>query len=174
MKIFLIISSIFLSLLSTTIYSFVMMSYEFENKYSKSWDLAQKSSTIQAKMDYINIFLNDLEQGNKRGDFASHNAILLKTQNNSFKDNVGAIKTLANRLRDIKDMDPKSFEYNVAIQQITAQEQNEAGPIISTIMGCYALSSYIIAWGWIGIIFFVATVFSGIACLFSAILVILD
>jgi hypothetical protein len=128
---------------------FVIANYNFEKDYLQYWNLADKSSTIQAKEEYIAKFVDALESGHERGDFAANNAIFLKTQDNSFVANVGAVKTLANRLAEIKQMKPDTFEYATAIQQITGQEQGEAGVMIETLRGCYVLENYTMVWGWI-------------------------
>ena len=44
-------------------------------------------------------------------------------------------------------MDPKTFEYNIAIQQITAQEQGDAQHLIGIIKECYFLNKNFIVWG---------------------------
>ena len=46
-------------------------------------------------------------------------------------------------------MDPSSFQYNTAIEQITKQEQGEASAMSGVLYGCYALQSYPLGWGWI-------------------------
>ena len=47
-------------------------------------------------------------------------------------------------------MDTSSFQYNTAIQQITAQEQGEAHSLINTIKECYVLQNHFIVWDWAG------------------------
>lgn len=124
--------------------------YLFEREYIQLWELADKSSTISAKRDYIAKFVAVLERGNERGCFAAHNAVFLRTPNNGFVENLQALRTLANRLDEIQAMSPSSFEYNTAIQQITAQEQGEAKDLIGVIRGCYFLKSWPMAWQWLG------------------------
>lgn len=128
----------------------VVANYHWENEYCNYWQLADKSSTILEKQKYISKFVDALEQGEKRGAFASHNAIWLKTPNNSFTANLDALKSLSGRLNEIQKMNPSSFEYNTAIQQITAQEQGEAHAMLAVFQGCFELSSYLIVWGFVG------------------------
>ena len=111
------------------------------------WELSDKSSTIPAKQKYISEFVLNLENGYKKGDFASFDALFLKTPNNNFEANLNALKTLSQRLIEIQEMDPKTFEYNIAIQQITAQEQGDAHNLIGIIKECYFLNNYFIVWG---------------------------
>lgn len=47
-------------------------------------------------------------------------------------------------------MKPSSFEYNTAIQQITAQEQGDSKAMMGVISGCYELAGYPAVWKWIG------------------------
>ena len=47
-------------------------------------------------------------------------------------------------------MNPSSFEYNTAIQQITGQEMGEAHKMIEVFESCYFLASHPSAWNWIG------------------------
>ena len=147
--------------------SAIKADYEFENKYAYSWNLADKSSTIEAKYTYITEFV-ELLNSNK-DDFASHNAVWLKTKDNSFDYNLKAITTLRDRLSEIKGMNTSSFEYNTAIQQITAQEQGEAHALINTLKDCYVLQNYFIVWGWMEKILasiIVVLVVIGAGCLF--------
>lgn len=137
---------------------------KFERDYQSSWDLADKSSTISAKRKHIDSFYDQLEMGFARGEFSSNDAIIFPNPNNSFKANLDALKTLKERLAEVEQMDPKSFEYNTAIQQITEQEQGEAGAMISNFGRCYLLSQHPVAWDWIGGIFgFSALIAGGLA-----------
>jgi hypothetical protein len=124
----------------------VMFDYRFEKNYEYAWNLADKSSTIEAKATYIRQFVSLLESN--QPDFAEYNAKWLYTPDNSFAMNLAALKTLRDRLQEVMTMDVKSFEYQTAIQQITAQEQGEAGKLISTIKGCWLKEKYPLAWNW--------------------------
>jgi hypothetical protein len=79
-----------------------------------------------------------------------YNAIFLKTPDNSFDNNFEALVTLEKRLEKIKDMNESSFEYQTAIQQITAQEQGEANKMLSILKGTYFKINAFILWNWIG------------------------
>lgn len=150
----------------------VMAKYNFENNYLYLWNLADKSSTIEAKQEYIEEFSNKLRAGITNEDFSKHNAIFLKTPDNQLENNVRALETLADRLEEIQGMNPNSFEYNTALQQITSQEHGEAGNMIGVIKGCYVLSNYVLVWNWIGGIFITAglicSVFSLVASIYIA------
>ena len=118
-------------------------------------------------------FVSALESGYAKGDFANHNAVWLKTPNNSFQANLEALKTLSARLGEIQEMKPTSFEYNTAIHQITAQEQGEAKAMMGVFCGCYALTNYLAVWGWIGGIIGVTEcllIFLGVVVWFESVL----
>ena len=169
-----------LSIFLTVVFAFLLVnqirlcvseSYTYEKKYENFWQLADKSSTIAAKQQYIAQFVNALKEGKSKGEFSDYDAVFLKTPNNSFDSNLKAIETLSARLTEIQGMNPSSFEYNTAIQQITGQEQHEAGEILSVFEECYELNSYTFIWQWIGGIISVVFVISFLVCsVFSIIL----
>ena len=142
---------VFLTVLSLTLLILsiclgVSSEYKFEREVMSYWNLADKSSTLDAKSGYIDKFVKALDP-NK---FAEYNAIFLKTPNNSFVQNLDAVKTLQIRLKTIRQIPEDSFAYQSAIQQITAQEQGEAQAMLKVISGCWYLKNYSILWGWIG------------------------
>ena len=124
----------------------IMAKYRFERDYLSKWELADKSSTIEAKAIYIGQFVGAIESNVT--DFSEYNVLYLKTANNSFAQNLAALKTLNVRLQEIMKMDIKSFEYQTAIQQITQQEQGEAQGLLDTIYGCWVKEKYPVAWEW--------------------------
>jgi len=126
----------------------VRVNYEWENKYGSFWELADRSSTLEAKANYINLFVQAIESN--KNDFAEYNAIYYPTLQNKTQNNIEALKTLQKRLSEIKKMKSDSFEYNQAIQQITAQEQDDAKLLISDISGSWFLQSHKMYWNWIG------------------------
>ena len=121
--------------------------YKYEKKFLYAWNLSDKSSTIEAKAKYITEFVNTLKE--YKTQFADNNAIFFCTPDNSFDNNLAAIETLKGRLESIQKMDPASFQYNTAIEQITKQEQGEAHRLLYVIQGCYYLQTYPLLWGWI-------------------------
>ena len=112
------------------------------------WTLADRSSTIEEKSKYINQFVEALE----KSKHADNNALVLDTPENSFELNLRALKSLRDRLEEIKTMDVKSFEYQTAIQQITSQEQGDAKEMLDTLKGCWYLGNVcVFVWDWLGI-----------------------
>ena len=139
-----------LFLLSTLIYQSVVGEYSYQKNYKQLWTLADRSSTIAAKHEYLSKFYNALRTGRVQNKFSDNDACWFKTPANEFDANLEALHTLVNRLAEIKTMDPNSFQYNTAIQQITAQEQGEAKEMLDVFYGCYFLAGYPLVWGWIG------------------------
>lgn len=137
------------------IYNLVAENYYFEKDFKSSWELSDRSSTLQAKEQYMTQFIEELN--NKSNQFTEYDAVFLKTPQNSFDNNLKAVTTLRDRLVDIKGMNESSFEYQTAIQQITAQEQGQADALIGTLRGCYDLKSYPITWAWLCVIYAIIT-----------------
>jgi hypothetical protein len=115
------------------------------------WNLADKSSTLEAKSYYIDRFVETLENLK----LAEYSGILFKTPDNNVKKNLEALKTLQLRLRKAKQMDINSFAYQKAIEQITAQEQGEAKEMIDVIHEGWLLANYPLFWTWSAIAIFV-------------------
>lgn len=124
----------------------VRAEYEYETKISSNWSLADKASTIKQKSEYIDKFVKALEDQHLEGQ---HSAIIFPTPNNSFDENFKALKSLQERLEEIQVMDPKSFEYQSAIQQITAQEQGEAHRMLIIFYDCWLKQNHIMLWSWV-------------------------
>ncbi len=127
--------------------SYVTHDYQWNNKYLYAWDLGVKQSTLAGKSQYISEFTDTIKE--HRADFAEYNAIFLKTPNNSFEKNLEALNTLCIRMKEIQEMDPTSFQYNTAIEQITRQEQDEAIDMIMVFKGCWFLKHCIYLWRWV-------------------------
>jgi hypothetical protein len=139
-----------------------MSNYKYEKTISSYWNLADKASTIDQKIIYMDKFVKALESAGLTGKY---NAVWLETSDNSFDKNLEAVKSLQSRLHEIKSLDPKTFEYNTAINQITAQEQGEAKEMLSVFEGVWNKENYTLIWNWIGacqIIFFIVLLIIGI------------
>jgi hypothetical protein len=132
-------------LIVSAIIAEVLADYEYENKIGSYWSLADKASTLQAKSEYLDKFSAAIEAEHLSG----YNAIFLKTPDNSVEQNLAVLHTLQNRMKEIKGMDVTSFAYQQAIQQITAQEQGEAGKLLDVIEGSWYLQNHVFLWDWI-------------------------
>lgn len=125
---------------------YIQASYYFEKNYSYTWKLAERGSTIEIKRQKLQEFAKLLHESQ---EFSEYDAVFLKTGANSFVNNLAALDTLVDRLSQIQKMSPISFEYNTAIQQITAQEQGEAQEMLQVFYHCYLLGQYPTVWCWI-------------------------
>lgn len=134
----------------------VIANYQYNKQIKSYWDLADKASTIDKKLEYINKYVEVLENTNLQGKY---NAFILETPNNSFDNNFEMLKTLQQRLEQIKVMDIKSFEYQTAIQQITAQEQGEANEMLRVFKGIWVKEHYVLLWNWICLVQVIVTLF---------------
>jgi len=129
-----------------TISTGILGHYHFEKDFLSYWDLADKSSTIVKKSEYLDKFVEALEKGRFEGKY---NALLLTTPDNSFDQNFEALKSLQQRLHEIKGMNVSSFEYQTAMQQITGQEQGEAFLMIKVFRGIWWKENHLLLWNWI-------------------------
>ncbi len=143
----------------------IQSNYQYNKKYMSYWNLADKTSTIGAKADYINQFVAALQNG--RDEFADNDAVWLKTNDNSFDYNLMALETLRDRLQIISTMNESDLAYQVAIQQITAQEQGEAQSMLGVFEGAWYLKSYPFLWRWmLGLMCLFMTILIIVACIF--------
>jgi len=133
-------------LLIMTIATGFIGAYQYEKQFSSYWNLADKSSTITKKAEYIDKFVNAIENGKFTGEY---NAIIMQTPDNSFDQNFIALKTLQQRLHEISGMDVTSFQYQTAIQQITEQEQGEAYEMLKVFKGIWWKENHFFLWNWI-------------------------
>jgi hypothetical protein len=134
------------------VFPMLKSNYEYNKEYSSYWHLAEKSSTITAKSEYVDKFVNALEHSGLQGQY---DALVFQTQDNSFDKNFEALKTLQARLKEIKGMNVNSFEYQTAIQQITAQEQGEAENMLNVISGCWTKVHYPYLWNLFGFLYLI-------------------
>lgn len=123
--------------------------YAYQNSIEAYWTLADRSSTIPKKAEYVDKFVAALESQHFDGQY---NAIVFPTQDNSFDRNFEALKSLQGRLREIEKMDATSFQYQTAIQQITQQEQGEAGQMLQVFEGVWWKNNHFLLWDWVGFV----------------------
>jgi hypothetical protein len=132
--------------LSVLVICSVIHTVELQSKLDCHWSLADKSSTLEAKLGHIDNFVAALQKENLQGTYSSR---LIKTPDNSFDANMAALLTLKDRLTEAQGMDPNSMAYQQAIQQITAQEQGAAHQMISAIYGSWWLAKHPTTYGWV-------------------------
>ena len=109
--------------------------YKFSKDFKGDWDIAEKASTIDMKSQYMQKFYLNILQNSRK--FADNSAVFFQTPTEDFDNNLKALKSLTERLIHIEKMDEKSFAYQMAIQQITGQEQGEARDMLSIFGQCY-------------------------------------
>jgi len=152
----LLITSTFIII--TWVIGIILAIYKYDNKCESYWQLATKASSIPQKSTYVDKYVASLESCNLHGKY---NAIFLETPDNSFDENFKALQSLQTRLHEIQAIDVSSFEYQTAIQQITAQEQDGADQMIDVFATIWLKDYNILLWDWIGILFIIFTVICG-------------
>jgi hypothetical protein len=143
----------------------VLADFEYSNQFESYWNLSVKASTLQQKSSYLDQYVQALESTR----MAEYDALYLKTPNNNVQQNFVALKSLQNRMHEIIGMDPSSFQYQQAIQQITAQEQDDAKEMLGVFEGAWYLEHHFYLWSWVGLIYGFALIVLGIifaACFF--------
>ena len=153
-----------LGIAAAMIAGLVSANYEFNRDYGSYWSLGVKASTIEKKSEYVDKFVEALDKSGLQGQ---SNSLFFPTPDNSFDANFASLKTLQARLHEIKTMKPDSFEYQTAIQQITGQEQDEAGEMLREITGCWwKVHAY---WLWNDLISLSLILLAGILLVISAV-----
>jgi len=137
-----------LVLLAARIGIHIYADYDYSRRVESYWNLGIKASTVQQKSIFLDQYVTALEASNLAG---SNDALVFKTPDNSFDQNMVALKSLQGRISQIKGMDEQSFAYQTAIQQITGQEQGEADHLVSTFKGCWYLRNHFFYWNWVGV-----------------------
>jgi hypothetical protein len=140
----------------------VLADYDYSNHIQSYWDLSVKASTLQQKSEYLDKYVSALESAS----LAENDALFLKTPDNNIAQNMIALKSLQTRMHEIFGMDVNSFQYQQAIQQITAQEQDDAKELLSRFAGAWYLQHHFFLWDWMGfvtaVVILVITVLAGI------------
>ena len=126
--------------------------YDYSRRVQSYWNLGIKASTLQQKSVFLDQYVAALDSSGLAG---SNDALVFKTPDNSFDQNMVALKSLQGRISQIKGMDEQSFAYQTAIQQITGQEQGEAEHLVSTFKGCWYIRNHFFYWGWVGITIYI-------------------
>lgn len=142
-KVTFIVLGIFLALFDVAfIVDDVHADYVYDNTIGSYWELSVKASTLEQKSTYLNSFVAALDSAHLSG----HNALIFETPDNDYDQNLIALKSLQQRMVEIKGMDVKSFEYQQAIAQITAQEQGEADRLLGVFRGVWYKQYHPLVW----------------------------
>lgn len=121
----------------------IQANYEWDTQYGSQWSLGVKASTIAQKAEYVDNFVETLD---KSGLSGTNNALFWQTPDNSFDENMKALKSLQKRLHDIQGMNENDFAYQSAIQQITAQEQDDNTKVIYELEGSWWKVHHPVLW----------------------------
>lgn len=119
---------------------------KYNTNFDANWELSKSAATIEQKSIYIDKFVQAIENGGFDGKF---DAIFNPNDNNSYEQNLIALKTLQQRLHELKSLPMTSFDYNTALQQITEQQCKMSNNIIYTFSGIWYKEHYILLWNWI-------------------------
>ncbi len=116
---------------------------DYTNQVGNFWTLADRASTIEQKSDYMDQYYTALQNAGLQG---MSSALLFKNSENGFDTNLAALKSLTDRLHAIKTMDENSYQYQAAIQQITAQEQGQASDMLGVFSSCWWEKNHYFFW----------------------------
>lgn len=93
---------------------------EYQREIGVYFEYADRSSDAKVKSDYFNQYVEAIkEHGLDKG---SSSVYFQDQPNASLEDNFRVAQSLQTRLNEIADIDPKSPEYQFAMQQVTMQE----------------------------------------------------
>jgi hypothetical protein len=138
---------LFLGLLGFHAIQEIYTNYECNRDLLSYWKLSAKASTLKQKSLYLDKFVANLEAAHLSGN----NALILKTPDNSYEQNMATLKSLQSRMEEIKSMDVKSFEYQQAMYQISAQEEGGVNGV-GDLIGVWYLDHHPSVWGWIDVV----------------------
>lgn len=138
---------LFLGLLGFHAIQEIYTNYECNRDLLSYWKLSAKASTLKQKSLYLDEFVANLEAAHLSGN----NALILKTPDNSYEQNMATLKSLQSRMEEIKSMDVKSFEYQQAMYQISAQDEGGVNGV-GDLIGVWYLDHHPSVWGWIDVV----------------------
>jgi len=105
-------------------FNYINDGIRLNNQLTGYWEIADRSATIEKKSKYLDKYVKAVEA---LGLTEGHSAFIFKSFSNKMENNYIALKSLQQRLHEIKTLDVKSFAYQTAISQLTEQEWAQAG-----------------------------------------------
>lgn len=147
------------------IYGWLYLDYYYEVGIGQYIRLADDASTAEKKLEYLKRY-----EGAIRLKIVRNDARFIFKQERLTRDTqLVILGTLQTRLQDSTEMNPLSFEYQTAMQQITGQEfEHELTEINDIIWGCwYRQSGLVIFCLWFAWLPWVILFFIGLAVRFS-------
>ncbi len=122
----------------------IMTVYGFSKNVSQHLSLADDASTASAKLKHLNDYRVAVETVIQRNDAR----YIFKQRQYTRDAQLEILATLITRLEDLESMEPKSFEYQTGMGQITGQEFNHVlGRINSIFWDCHRKET-IWRWTW--------------------------
>ncbi len=121
----------------------IKVQYQWNNQYGSYWSLADKASSLEQKSAYVDQFVAGVQGAGLNG---CNDTLFFPTPDNSFDQNMVALVSLQTRLKDIQSQDPSSLGYAQSIQQITSQEQDDNGAVISVVEDCWYKQNHYFWW----------------------------
>ena len=116
----------------------IYASYSYDVRMGQYIRLADDSSTAESKLEYLKKF----EEVVSSNIFRNEARYVFKKERLTRDKQLKVLSTLQTRLQDAVEMDPLSFEYQTAMQQITGQEFDHAlGEINDIISSCWLRQS---------------------------------
>lgn len=120
--------------------AYIVAWYSYDKNVGTYWELATRSSTLKQKAEYLQKYYDTL----KESKHSEYSAIIFKTPTNNFDENLKVLHSLVERVHNTEKMNSNSLEYQMAIQQITKQEQDEASDMTQVLAECYLMGKSIL------------------------------
>lgn len=137
---------------------FADINKEYTDAVGNYWTFVGISSTLEEKERYIKKYIDAV----KTVKHAEHSAIWYQTAENNYDANVLAIESLYKRLNEIKNMDVKSFEYQLAIRLLTSQELGNTKDVVYELKEAWYLERNVLYFDWICVCIVIVFVVAGI------------
>jgi hypothetical protein len=100
-------------------YNFISIGYSFDSNIGQWFELSDKASTIDKKLEYLVKFDAAVQ---RYGLTEGQSTVFFPTMETSLEENYIVLKTLLQRLNETSNLPANSQEYQWAIKQITENE----------------------------------------------------
>jgi len=100
-------------------YQFISVGYSFDSNVGQWFELSDKASTIDRKLEYLGKFDAAVQ---KYGLTEGQSTVFFPTKETSLEENYIVLKTLLQRLNETSNLSVSSQEYQWALKQITENE----------------------------------------------------
>jgi len=142
------------------VWGLIACSYSYDVAVGQYVKLADDASTAQLKTDYLSQYTRAIDARILRNDAR----FIFKCERLTRDTQLKVIGSLMERLRDTTAMDPKSFEYQQAMLQLTGQEFDHTLQEVDIIMqSCWLRQSPGMVFGlWFSWLFFLVGILVGI------------